>query len=60
MIESAAQRPRLKLQPRSKPLTSAVDEAAEKMRNTSIFGAGKPREARPEDFKDPPKPEETS
>jgi hypothetical protein len=39
--ESAAQRPRLKLLPRSK---DPVKEVTSAMRNTSIFGEGKPRD----------------
>ncbi|ELU01797.1 hypothetical protein CAPTEDRAFT_224491 [Capitella teleta] len=40
--ESAAARPRLKLQPRSK---DPVKEVTQGLRNTSIFGEGKPRDA---------------
>ncbi|KAF6038728.1 EIF4H [Bugula neritina] len=50
--ESAAARPRLNLLPRSKPVEekSKVDGVTNQMRNVSIFGSGKPREAQPEDF----------
>ena len=44
MTESAARRPRLKLQPRTvdKPLNQPADMG----RNSSIFGTGKPRDER--------------
>ncbi|KAK3084473.1 hypothetical protein FSP39_014072 [Pinctada imbricata] len=44
--ESAAQRPRLKLLPRS--VKDPVNAIAETSRNTSIFGTGKPREEKPD------------
>ena len=50
VLESAAARPRLKLLPRSKPKEETVDAVTTQMRNTSIFGAGKPREAQPDDY----------
>jgi len=48
--ESAAARPRLKLLPRSKPKEEPVAAVTTQMRNASIFGSGKPREAQPDDY----------
>ena len=45
LTESAAARPRLKLLPRtSKKASDPVKEVTSAMRNTSIFGSGKPRD----------------
>ena len=48
-----ANRPKLNLLPRSKPKADPVKEVTSKMRNTSIFGSGKPREAQPTDYVEP-------
>ncbi|XP_013379459.1 eukaryotic translation initiation factor 4H isoform X3 [Lingula anatina] len=45
--ESAAARPKLKLLPRTKKDPVAQSEPS---RNSSIFGSGKPREAKPDDY----------
>lgn len=53
-VESLASRPRLKLLPRTKPVEDAsVAAVSDKMRNSSIFGYGKPREAQPDDYVEP-------
>lgn len=54
-VDSAANRPKLKLLPRSKPkeTDAAVEAVSNQVRNTSIFGAGKPREAQAADYVEP-------